>query len=288
MAYLQSKVMADGRGDRFGVIARDAPSACTLLAFCWVDRDRRYFISTCSSLAPGPPCVRQRWRQVDQTPNAPPELLEVIVPQPAACAVYYGACARIDQHNRIRQSSLMLETKHKTTLWHRRVNMSIFAMVVVDAYMLSQGCQPRRWKIAVDFFTKLSEELIDNKYEQRALRKRQARAVASGRVGNVLLPTHQNVESGVLKAEKQRCAPTQRPKKGHPSHRAQGKCMVCRMLSCRVCRLCQQAQPDPWKKQYWICQKSGMHCMGAHILKDHPAMADLSDDEDELFEVGAI
>ena len=144
MAYLQAKEMPDGRGDRFGVISRDAPTASTLLAFCWVDRDRRYFISTCSSLAPGPSCVRKRWRQIDPTPNAPPEFVEVVVPQPAACGIYYGSCGKIDQHNKVRQSSLMLETKLKTTLWSRRVNMTLLGMMIVDSFLLAQGCQGGR------------------------------------------------------------------------------------------------------------------------------------------------
>jgi Transposase IS4 len=141
MAYLSARVMNDGRGDRYGVLSKDLTSGASLLAYCWVDRERRYFISTCSSLAPGPLCVRKRWRQVDQTLNADPQLVEVVVPQPDACNVYYSACGKIDQHNRLRQASLMLETKLKTVLWWRRVNISIFGMCVVDSFLLAQACQ---------------------------------------------------------------------------------------------------------------------------------------------------
>ena len=283
MAYLQNRVMPEGRGDRFGVLSKDEDTGSTLMAYCWVDRERRYFISTCSSLAPGPQCIRKRWRQIDTTPNAPPEFVEVVVPQPAACAIYYGACGKIDQHNKLRQSSLMLETKLKTTVWSRRVNMSLLGMMIVDSFLLAQGCQGvRRWGTASDFFVALSEQLIDNKYDQRALRKRQARAMASGH------GAHEGGASGVLEASKQLCAPTptKRPKKCNPKHKAQGKCMTCKALSCHVCRLCQRNQPDPWKKQYWICQKSGMECMGAHILKEHHDRVLL--EEDEAFETGVI
>lgn len=236
-------------------------------------------------MAPGPQCVRHRWRQVDLTPDAPPSFVEVVVPQPAACSVYYGACGKIDQHNKLRQSSLMLETKHKTTLWSRRVNMSLLGMMIVDSFLLAQGCQGgTRWRTAADFFVVLSEQLIDNTFEQRALRKRQARAAASGHGAHI----SNGDSTGGLDASKQLCAPTptKRPKKCNPKHKAQGKCMTCKALSCHVCRLCQQNQPDPWKKQYWICQRSGMECMGAHILKEHPGRV-LFEDEEE-FETGVI
>ena len=132
MAHLGSRVMAAGRGDRYGLISKDAATGTDLLAFCWVDRDRRYFISTCSSLTAGTPCRRRRWRQVDQSPNAAPEVVNVVVAQPEACAIYYSGCGKIDQHNRFRKASLLLEKKLKTTLWWIRVNMILFRMCVVD------------------------------------------------------------------------------------------------------------------------------------------------------------
>ena len=43
-----------------------------LLAFSWVDRDLRYFISNTSNLRPGP-TIDCRLHQVDKSPNAPPQ-----------------------------------------------------------------------------------------------------------------------------------------------------------------------------------------------------------------------
>jgi Transposase IS4 len=291
MNHLATRVMNEGRGDRYGLLCKDQASGTSLLALCWVDRDRRYFISTCSSLAQGPPCIRKRWRQVDKTPNAAPELVEVVVAQPEVCGIYYTACGKVDQHNRVRQASLMLETKNKTTFWWRRVNMSLFAMMVVDSYELAVGCCPttemfsanRRWPTAGNYFAQLAECLIDNTYEQRALRKRQARASASG---NEFLVQRLN---GVLESTRQLTAPTptKRQKRKNPKHRAQGKCMVCKALSSHVCRDCQAAQQDPLKQQFWICRKPGMSCMGVHILKEHPnrALVDSDSDEDNAFEI---
>ena len=185
MAYLSGRPMNDGRGDRHGVVSRDLTTGASMLAYCWVDRERRYFISTCSSLAPGPLCVRKRWRQLDPTPNAPPELVEVVVPQPAASHIYYSACGKIDQHNRLRQSSVMLETKLKTVVWWRRVNLSLFSMCVVDAYLMALNSQgDRKWRSSSDFMLALIDDLIENKYEQRNLRKRDFRRSSASSVGD--------------------------------------------------------------------------------------------------------
>ena len=37
----------------------------SLLAFCWMDRDRRYFIASGSSLSPGSPYIIMKWNQVN-------------------------------------------------------------------------------------------------------------------------------------------------------------------------------------------------------------------------------
>ena len=199
------------------------------------------------------------------------------MPQPAATHTYYSACGKIDQHNRLRQSSIMLETKLKTVQWWRRVNNSLFGMCVVDAYLMANGCQGSdRWRSASDFILALIDDLIDNKYQRRVLRKRSARQASLG---------DNSFESpvGSLDAIMQTISatPTKRAKKCNPKHRAQGKCMSCKMLTSHVCRLCQHHQQDPSRKQYWICQKPGMACMGDHILKDHPDKA-LHDFKEEM------
>ncbi len=163
--------------------------------------------------------------------------------QPMACYLYYAACQHIDQHNRLQQASLMLKKKIKTTLWHQRVSTTFFGMCVVDVYRLAIGCQSNKWtKTASNFFEALAEDLIDNKYEQRALRKRVARAAAShhGRQSRCS-------EDGLLPASKQLCGPTptKRFKKKNPTHHDQGKCMICKKSSHAVCRECQDVQQDP-------------------------------------------
>jgi hypothetical protein len=94
-----------------------------LRAFVWMDRQRRYFISTASSLDAGTPYTRLQWRQVDESPNAEPTRVELTVPQPTAAQIYYDACAMVDRHNRHCQDTLGLEEKLGTHNWGLRINL---------------------------------------------------------------------------------------------------------------------------------------------------------------------
>ncbi len=62
MAYLSSLELTEGRGQRKGV-AMNTLVRPWIMAFVWVDRDCRYFISTASSLTDGVAYSRWRWRQ---------------------------------------------------------------------------------------------------------------------------------------------------------------------------------------------------------------------------------
>jgi hypothetical protein len=116
-----------------------------LLAFVYCDRDQHYFISTCSNVAGGDPirCTRLQQLQLIET-DKPPERVE-IMNCPQSALLYYTACGKIDQHNRCRQSGLDLEKKIQTKSWHKRVNLSIFGMIVVDSYLLHQECTGGRY-----------------------------------------------------------------------------------------------------------------------------------------------
>jgi hypothetical protein len=182
--------------------------------------------------------------------------------------MYYNSCAKIDQHNKYRQAELMLERKIKTREWWRRVSHSLFAMCVVDSYLLMVGCRGTKntgFKTARHYFDKLAEELIDNTFETRNLRRREARARAAenplGIDRDEVLETHLQTIAPT---------PTKKRKKNHCNRMAQGLCMVCRMSATHVCRECQRYQPDTRARQYFICNKPGKVCMGIHILRCHP------------------
>jgi len=50
------------RGSSASLYHRDAAGQIDLMAAMWVDRDRRYFISTTSTCLDGTPIERLRWR----------------------------------------------------------------------------------------------------------------------------------------------------------------------------------------------------------------------------------
>ena len=64
MKYLSSIELAEGRGRRVGVVLK-TNGVPTMIAYVWMDRDRRYFISTASSLQDGKDYSRIRWRRPD-------------------------------------------------------------------------------------------------------------------------------------------------------------------------------------------------------------------------------
>jgi hypothetical protein len=64
-----------------------------LLVFVFCDKDRHYFISSCSSLS-----ATQQLDDVDT--DADLERLMLTIHQPKAASIYYRTCGKIDQHNR--------------------------------------------------------------------------------------------------------------------------------------------------------------------------------------------
>ena len=109
--------------------------------------------------------MRQRWRQLNtEDPNADPERVELEVPQPKACELYYNTCAEVDNHNRYRQSSLMSEKKRGTKDWAMRINMSLVAICIVDTWLAYKVCMGTEETHAA-FYLALAEEMIDNTYD---------------------------------------------------------------------------------------------------------------------------
>ena len=274
-AYLGSVVLPEGKGDRHGLVTVDEATGCQLLAFVWSDRDRRHFISTCSSLASGSTIERLRWRQVDKEANADPILKDVVVPQPKACETYYSACSQIDRHNRSRQSNLMLEKKVKVSTFDKRLNLTLFAMAgPVDAWFLYRGIRNGRMDGPLIneryFYERLTELLIDNTFDAcysstRIKHKRRTDAeilLQEQEAAAESIPSHLQLVS---------VTPTKRSKTANAKHRLQGRCLVCSKPASTVCRTCQRGDPYG-RHQWWICDKPGKICMGKHIIANHPDM----------------
>jgi hypothetical protein len=285
MEYLGIVPLVGGKGSRKGVLS--CHEGTQLLAFVWVDRDRRYFIATAGSLKDGAPIERFRWTQVDRdTPNAEPQRIAINVPQPEAAELYYSACGKIDQHNRKRQADLMLEKKMQTNSWHFRVGQSLLGMCIVDAFNLYKGC--RGTDESMDqrsFYEKLAEELIDNTYDTLTTRSRKRKAPSSPSA-----TTTSSCDRPHKRLHLTAPTPTKRRKKKNKKHRLQGHCMVCKKHTAYVCRACQILEAPAHAgvnhdnvKQHWICRdKQGwLHCFSAHIADAHP---DLVKQEDVLEE----
>jgi hypothetical protein len=60
-------------------------------------------------MAEGEPQQRERYHQLVQDRNTPPEKIDISIPQPQAAEFYYATCGKIDQHNRDRQATLSIK-----------------------------------------------------------------------------------------------------------------------------------------------------------------------------------
>ena len=144
------------------VMDAENESDCSLMAVLWLDRDRRYFVSSTGTTLPGEEIHRERHTMVD----GKSQLLEKDIPIPKVCETYYATCAAVDRHNRCRQHDLKLEKKFQTKRWFLRVNTSILAMIVVDAWLLYKAsCRSPNPMSPWIFYSKLAEQLIKNRYE---------------------------------------------------------------------------------------------------------------------------
>ena len=264
-----SQIELVNRGDRRGLIMYDNDSKPSLLAFCWMDRDRRYFIASGSSLSPGIPHVRQRWRQLNtEDPNADPERVELEVPQPKACELYYNTCAAVDNHNRYRQSSLMLEKKLGTKDWAMRINMSLFAICIVDTWLAYKLCTGTEETQAA-FYLALAEEMIDNTYDTPNQTRSQNNGYESP---NESLFDHATgaARSGI----NAHLTPTKKKRKLKngmlTNHAKQGYCHECGRKTRWNCSKCIDEKEYPDDRDIWLCHtETGRNCFTDHMEVNH-------------------
>ena len=101
-------------------------------------------------------------------------MVELTIPQPITEEIYYSVCGKIDRQNRCRQESLDIEKKLGTKYWLRRFNLSVFAMNVVDVWLVYQGITGAA-DTQADFYNHLAEEMIDNTYDRFMMRSEEGR-----------------------------------------------------------------------------------------------------------------
>jgi hypothetical protein len=261
------------RGERKGLIVKDDSGRAILMAYVWMDRDRRYFITNTSSLSEGRPYIRQRWRQVDQEPNAEPELVDLVVSQPKACEVYYSTCGLIDQHNRHRQDTLCLEKKIETKNWATRVGSSLLAMMIVDSWLVySQATKTQESQ--QDYYAHLAEELIDNTYDQVGSGTRRSENIAETPSPDLVHRRTGAGRAGVYA----HLTPTKRRKKladgSLTTHSQQGRCRQCGLKTRYVCSTCndemEDYHDDGQSSVQWLCHtETHRMCFPEHVSIKH-------------------
>jgi len=251
------------RGERKGLTTVDGDGV-RFLAYVWMDRDRRYFISTASSLAPGAAYSRHRWRQVDTTPNSAPERVELVIPQPKACELYYSACGQIDRHNRCRQDDLNVEKKIGTLRWDMRLNLSLLSMCIVDTWLLYKGATTTTENQKL-FYERLAEELIDNRYDTIGNAPRQRAREEDVPLQNTAFVSPRSGLHAHL-------TPTKKKRKtnngGQTNYRFQAWCRECsNRKTTHLCSLCEDSDAS---NLVYICHtKGGRTCFQIHMDKYH-------------------
>jgi Transposase IS4 len=127
MRLMQEKVLPC-RGEWKSFVHRK-DGEVALMALVWVDRERRYFISTAESAVERAFYERTRWRQMD----CGLQRVTFQIKQQLVDELYYECCAMVDRHNRCLQDDLMLERKFVTMDWSVRVGHSLLGMIIVDS-----------------------------------------------------------------------------------------------------------------------------------------------------------
>ena len=159
--FLATLQMTRGRDNHYALYTLDSEEKLDKFAFIWVDRIRMYFVSNTSSTYLGADIERRRYRQIDDTPKAKPEMVDVTVQQLLAGDLYYAGNAAIYEHNRIRQQSFKMEKKLQVKDWQKRLNHSILVIGDVDTYNFRKAME---WseETPYKFYHFLAQEMINN------------------------------------------------------------------------------------------------------------------------------
>jgi hypothetical protein len=163
--------------------------------------------------------------------NAPPEVVDLTVPQPQAAEIYYNSCAMIDMHNRCRPDDLQLEHNEKSLTGWRQVNL-VVGMCVVDAYLVFKSASPNESITQRYFYIELAHQLTDNVFDTVGLRGRQTIATESVEYNEGELTSGVDIHLTPFKSKMRKsdgfCA----------NNRAQGRCRVCQVKSTNTCSEC--------------------------------------------------
>ena len=259
MEYL-NRVALDERGDCHHLVSKmmSGDDEIHLKAFVWMDRERRYFVSSTGSMREGKEFQRKRWRQIAELEsNEAPEKVDITVTQPETSEIYYDVCAKIDQHNRMRQSDLRMEKKLQTKSWEKRVNLSILSMAIVDSYLLYKACTGKKMT-QHEYYCGLADEMVENTW--------------SGTPSNVrknVGPNEVNFGSCGMGVH---LTPNRLPMittKSGTKRKRQMRCAMCSKKTVRECSLCRDDETVDESDSHFCDGLSGRDCFRQHCLTLH-------------------
>ena len=229
----------------------------TVMAFVYCDKNRYYFVTTCSNMCCVDPIYRVRLRQVQPVESgASPESVAIALNVPRAAQVYYSANGAIDQHNWIRQDTVQLERKIQTKVWHKRVNTTILGIIL-------EKCT-RRWMTAVEYYRRLIQELIENKFASSGVVRRSMGGDAS--VSAVSLASTTGTAGRGL-----HITPTRRLLEDGDSDKKRYKQSRCRMCGTKTVMVCSECRLNPEFGEVgasYCGPLSGQTCYKTHMERD--------------------
>ncbi len=253
LSYLGAVPMS-GRGTWKSLIHTDEAKAIDVGALLWVDRERRYFVTTAGTTLPGNTIYRERWSRVDNESR----LITTETAIPNVAELYYQAASQIDRHNRCRQDDLRLEKKFRVREWSTRVNTSLLAICIVDAWLLYKGNRGSRYSMSPnEFYSTLAEQLIDNTYMAPSTRSTAAQTVVNDVTKSGIGP---HLTSTSRKRKREDGTVT--------NALYQGKCRVCHQnrKTKWICSECTRTQST----DYWVCHcATGRDCFAKHLSEVH-------------------
>lgn len=233
------------RGEHVTATAR-VGGEVNVMGVKWQDKTTKFFVGTCSSNAPGHPHRRKRYDIVDGEVQG---IIVKEVPRPMIAEEYFDGAQMIDVHNHLRQSSINLEDTWRTKKWYHRMFATVFGMIITDAYLMYKYEKggPEAGELSLrEFTSKLAEELVMNKWNEKRARHPQDDSTDEDDDAEPVV-----VEFGSPKPNGKR--------------RLQYRCRVCEAKTTLTCNNCSGGG-----KKVAICNPTtGRNCLSQHIANTH-------------------
>jgi len=140
----------------------------------------------------------------------------------------------------VRQAEFMFERRLKTSDWSMRVNFGILGIIFTEAWYLYQQTVATPDNSPNEFFSKLADEMIDNK---------------EGLSARTVSPTEFDTDDDEEIDNEPDLRLTRRVRPSEPMKKAQGRCggKSCDKYSSFVCSACTHPTYTA-KKQHWFCR----------------------------------